>query len=258
MTIEAEPVAGAVAEGRGAWTLRGKENGMTSYGMVPGTEVTEYDGATPSVSDWHDRVYRGVRAIDQLLSLAGYPAEDGKRVQVFGMALRDRALVFQASVGIASTRGYVGPMTMRALVIPHARSVALEFGIAPRWILAQVEKESGFDPGAQGWLTPFDSGLVQCNTQDTSVTLDQAYNPIKALRIGARRWRDSRDGFLAVCEAAGTPRKVAIDGAILQHKNPEGARIYVESGGETWSDESQEYVLLTREFARGWQKALAG
>lgn len=258
-------------EGRGGWTLRGKENGMTSYGFVEGTAPSQWDGAAGDVSEWHNRVRRGVRAIDGLLTLAGVPRAGGSAATyaaaetydagtyagtgvgaVFDDSMRDRAKAYQASVGIVSSFGYVGPITMRSLVLPVAQSAAAEQGLAVRWVLAQIEKESNFDPGAQGWTHPPDSGLVQWNTEATDTSLAEAYDPVIAIRKAAIRFRTARDKYLSVKP---DNRWLALTCAIASHNAPAWA--------DQWhSDEVApnstifEYVMLTREFARKWQKAL--
>lgn len=236
------------AEGRGAWTLRGKENGMTSYGWVTSSSAESFDGAS-NASEWHNRVRRGVRAIDQLLTLAGYPGESDE--PIFGDEMKHRALAFQGSAGIKSTYGYVGPITMTALVIGVAKSAALEVGIAPRWVLAMVQKESGFDPGAQGWSHAADSGLVQYNVDAGSVSLAQAYDPVKSIRMAAHRWAAARDTYLA----DGADRQTAINAAVAQHNSPVWAAQWAKAG-EPPNSQIAEYVALTREYAQDWRKKL--
>jgi hypothetical protein len=251
-----------MAEGRIAWTVRGKDNSSVYYALIPGTEETPalWDGSIGDNegSDWHNRVKRGVRAIDKLLTLAGVPSQaDDVKHSLFDKDMSERVKQYQLMSGIflSNPSGYVGQKTMRSLVQVHLENACREVNVAPRWIWGQIVRESGFDPGAQGQFDVMDSGICQlnCSADGGGYSLEDAYNPTKALRISAHRFASKRDLYLV---ETGGDRSVAVNAAILQHWSPAAADEYVNSydqitGEATWpGPESREYVEIIRENSR--------
>lgn len=252
-----------MSEGRGAWTTIGKDNGTTYYACIPGSEPAIYDGANPTTSAFHKRVTYGVAAIHRLLTLAGYPksilalgdfteAEWGLSSSIYGKTMAARVKRYQIEVlGLTNPAGYVGDITMKSLMRPHILSIANARGMAPRFLWGQTLKESTFDPGAQGAFDSLDSGLNQHHVDPNnpnSVTLEDAYDPMKSERLAADRWVERRD----IALAADLARDKAVNAAILQHWSPTASTDYVNSGGEWPGPDSREYVALTREAALTW------
>lgn len=172
--------------GRGAWTSTGKDNLNKAYVYLAGKPLDGHRETNDSFPDFnYEAVNLGVMAIQNRINALGYtPAlvPDG----VFGPATSRAAHWVQEKLDVTPD-GAVGPNTARALwrpMVAKAESAAL----LPKHILWGVARhESLLDPGAVGVSTPADRGLVQFNTNFSSVTIKQAHDPIYALSHAGTR-----------------------------------------------------------------------
>jgi hypothetical protein len=133
---------------------------------------------------------------------------------------------------------------MEWLLRPVMESIAAEFKVHPRWLYGTCHAESGFDPGAQGWMNPPDAGVAQFNTALGTVTVEEAYRPRRALALLARRWLGALDRYEA------PERKLTLDCAIAQHRSPAAADAWFAAGRGSGS--IVEYVATVRSFAQEW------
>jgi hypothetical protein len=224
--------------GRGAWTSLGKDNDRAYYTFVADAPL---DGSTPDQSVWHDRVHRGVLGIQRLLRLNG-TVKPQKINGVYDESTSDNIRIFQLAERLKA-EGAVGPQTMQALLRPVILSAAVGAKVHPRWLFALAATESGFDPGAQGWDHPVDSGLWQFNTDYAEI--DMAYNPAKAAAVAGRRLA------AAMAQFSGKGRRLRNDCALGQHNNPAGAEAWFATGTPP-AGGIEAYVDTVRDNARDW------
>jgi hypothetical protein len=226
--------------GRGAWTTYGKANKSIYYVFNPPQPL---DGSNPSGAIpelWVESVRYGIVAIKRLLNEQG---NDLPLTPKWNREAHDAAVEFQIRAELPSD-GYVGPLTMEWLLRPTMLSIAAEHKVHPRWLYGFCKSESGFDPGAQGWENPPDSGLAQFNVEATAVTKEEAYRPRRALTLLARRWKHSLDKYES------EDRRLTLDCAIAQHRSPAAADKWFATGRGTGS--IVEYVATVRSNSQEW------
>lgn len=238
------------ASGRGAWTLRGKDNETTFYARVqrkdedplPRDGSQNYPSrATAETKSWYDAVHYGVLAIEAVLVDLGHlAAEDSEGV--FKMPTKRAVEAFQDANGL-SVDGKVGMRTMDVLLRPIILDAARDADTMPRFIYAFARQESGFDPGAQGWTTPHDLGVWQFNTDYTEIA--DATDIKRAAHLVSHRFA------AALEEYDGKSRELQVDCAILQHRSPEAAD-YLYRTGTDLGAESRQYIDSVRAFSTGW------
>lgn len=234
------------SEGRGAWTTRGKDNESIWYQFSIGDPL---DGARPDVSErldvepgWYDRVSRGVKSIQRLLTIQGYTKST---TGLFDLNTQEIVRAFQKDRGLI-VDGAVGMETMKELMKPVIVSAAISAKINPKWLYAQCRQESAFDPGAQGELNWPDSGIFQFNLQaHPELTLNDVYSPTKAARLAARRFATGLETF------SGKGRDLRLDCAIAQHNSPAWASQWYETGTAP-SEKIADYVADTKAWALEW------
>jgi hypothetical protein len=233
-----------MTQGRGAWTLRGKDNGSTSYLRK---WRTPRDGTIPigldaDATGWYESVHFGVLAMQRRLLAEGYGGPNLVTGE-FGWATRRAARAYQAAKGIAGD-GVVGPKTMESLVRSVIARVATLDGVDPQWIYGLAKQESGFDPGAQGWDTPYDRGVWQFNTSLGTVTVEDATDIDTACELVtdrfARAWKQYK----------GQGKDRRIDCSILQHRSPVAADMLFRSN--MIAAENATYIANVRSFAALW------
>jgi hypothetical protein len=83
---------------------------------------------------------------------------------VFDRPTADAALRFRRTLGL-DTWGGIGPATARALFMHELQRVCAKRGVSDQWevVCGIVQNESGWDPGAVGYIKPVDIGLAQIN-----------------------------------------------------------------------------------------------
>jgi hypothetical protein len=232
-------------EGRGAWTTRGKDNDSIWYRFVLGDPL---DGHKPSPlpegteAMWYDRIRRGVCAIQQLLTIHGYPKS---QTGLYDLETRRLVSDYQQSRGLV-VDGTVGMQTMKQMMNPVIISAAISGSFHPRWLYAHCRQESGFDPAAQGELNWPDSGLFQFNLEaHPDLSLNDVYNPVKAARMASRRFRAALDKY------KGKGPELRFDCAIAQHNSPAWADQWFASGSAP-SDKIADYVADVRGWSEEW------
>ena len=168
--------------GRGAFTSVGKDNGSSSYVYLTGKPD---DGSTPTKGINYQAVSLGVLAIQKRINVVGYsPAlvEDGD----LGPA-SDRAIRWFQGKNNLMVDGDCGPNTARVLWHPIIGSLESSQRILGHHLWGIASHESLLDPGAVGSSTPGDRGLVQWNTSNAGLTIQQAHDPVYALTKAAQR-----------------------------------------------------------------------
>ena len=234
-----------MAEGRGAWTMRGKGNASTYYARE-GTDNPR-DGQLPTnhVPDlsWFEAVRYGVGAIQQCLILAG--EHNVPDTMEYGKKTRAVVKAFQDERNLAGD-GKVGMMTMTALLRPVMLDAATKANMHPKWLYGLARQESALDPGAQGGLTPGDRGIWQHNTETGPLTPGEAHNVLHAAKVTGLRWKGAAERF------GGKGDRLRIDCSIMQHRSPVAAQ-YLYDNETPYGPESQEYVLNVRAFAQQWK-----
>lgn len=164
-----------MANGRGAWTSVGMPKGATTgYYELLQPNV----GAQPALGQAYLAVHYGVKAIQERINELGRsPAleVDGDFGPLTTLALRWA----QQKVGVA-VDGQFGPATSLAFFWPVIESYA---GANADIVGAITHLESGFDPGAVGFVVANDLGLVQINQEaNPSVTVDEMFDYHFALK----------------------------------------------------------------------------
>lgn len=139
-------------------------------------------------------VFYGVKAIQQLLNLAGASpklSEDG----VLGKGSDTGIRQFQTKAGL-TVDGSVGPNTMKALLLPHIKRIGgtADAGGQPWWtvVYGMLANEGGWDPGAVGYVDQDDLGLAQINGRaHPNYTVAQRFDPIVAIEFNIRYLKDA-------------------------------------------------------------------
>lgn len=203
----------SVTQGRGAFTIVGKDNGTRNYAYLPGKPE---DGSQPTKDVNYQAVHLGVKAIQNRVNAYGYsPAliVDGQ----YGETTKYGVMWLQAKLGFNGTDrdGIAGPMTCRALW----RDLLIWFGgtyhVPASQLYGFIMLESVGDPGAVGYTTPSDRGLNQINlVAHPNVTVEQAFDPTFAINFTAKRLSDARIKY------SGKSVDLKNRCAIAQHNSP--------------------------------------
>lgn len=155
--------------GRGAWPKTGQGGTVEWDGRTPGRYYTLAATGMPLVGSggWQSRsgderaVHGAVLAIQRALNLrikAGLEV-NGR----FDRPTRDAASRFRRSIGQDGWGGF-GRFTAKSLWLPELQALCHQRGIE-QWevVCGVVQNESGWDPGAVGYVKPVDIGLAQIN-----------------------------------------------------------------------------------------------
>lgn len=221
MPLTPAPPAG---KGRGAWTRYGgllPDNGRGAYYRLnAGNErpVGSHWVTGEDRSDHARAVNRGVAAIQTLAGLTGADVDGwyGKDT--------DKAVRAAQSAAKVAADGIVGPTTMRAWLTPLLTQAAGGFGVPLRWLGGICALESNLDPGAVGYETPDDKGLVQIRLPaHPDVTYDQVFDPLYAIWWAAREMCDTYDWY----PDAKADRWAV---AALWHNSPRNAQVLARTG----------------------------
>ena len=173
-----------VYPGRGAWTSVGKDNGAINYIYIA---RKPNDGSTPLKSINHAAVNLGVLAIQMRINALGYlptMVQDGD----LGPATTKGIKWVQSLFGLVSD-GECGPKTCKALWLPLISMFENSYGIPGHHMYGIAMHESLLDPGAVGASTPNDRGLMQWNTENSGLSVQQAHDTYYALTKAASRIR---------------------------------------------------------------------
>lgn len=185
--------------GRGAWSKIGMPpGGSRYYQLIDQVRV----GAEPELDADHLAVHYAVLTIQRRIVGLGYGGSipgDG----IFGPKTDVGLRWAQKKLGLTSD-GTFGPVTSKAFFWPVVKQVA---GAYAQVVGGVCQHESGWDPGAVGFSTPDDHGLVQINQPaNPHVPLAQAYSPRFAFgyckdRI-ANAMKTYNDLDIAICSYA--------------------------------------------------------
>lgn len=211
--------------GRGAWTQRGFPGAFSMYKRNPaGSPMT---GGQASLGPDHEAVHYGVLAIQKLLVLNGSTLDYSSGPGLFGSKTQYATKVYQ-SLYVPPGDGVVGPNTMKSLLRKPIRAAQAKYSIVDNLLFGIVLQESGGDPGAVGYYSPADKGLVQINTAvHTSVTKEQVFDPEFSLEWAATRLSTAYATFLG--KTSGNVR-LSWDCAVANHNAPTWARSWATNG----------------------------
>lgn len=159
--------------GRGAWSKIGMPpNGGSYYELLDPIRV----GSSTNLGPDFQAVNYGVRAIQKRINGLHAALDLPQRIVVdgeFGPSTHAGLLWAQRQVGVA-VDGQFGPKTSLAFFWPVIQEIA---GNNAHTVGGICAHESGFDPGAVGFSTPDDHGLVQINAKaNPKITITQAFD----------------------------------------------------------------------------------
>lgn len=214
-----------VVLGRGAWTKTGMPNSAyTMYKRNPaGSPMT---GGEKARDADYEAVHYGVLAIQKLLVLNGSPLDYSSGPGLFGSRTQYAARVYQ-TLHVPPGDGVVGPNTMKSLLKAPVKANQIKYGIPDNLLFGVVLSESGADPGAVGYYSPADKGLVQINTNVHAVPLEQVFDPAFALDWAAAKLRNAYNTFITT---TGGNERLAWDCAVANHNRPTSARQWAATG----------------------------
>lgn len=207
--------------GRGSWTRRGMSDNSTihyQFKIVSGWRML---GSQPTRDADHYAIHLAVNAIQARVNevKAGLGLAGGAPIVVdgvFGNKTAAAVTVAQRALAL-DPDGVVGPKTTKALWRPLLVSAG---PISADLQCGLVQKESGWDPGAVGYSTPSDNGLVQINlSAHPTVTREQAFDPYFA--VGFMR------NYLA---DALTRYEGRLEIAIAHYNSPTSAKEWARTG----------------------------
>lgn len=221
------------ATGRGAWTTRGFPDG-SGVRMYRRLRTPVPVGGEAERDLDHLAVNRGVLAIQRLLDI-DYSTGPG----IFGPRT-DAAVRAYQKVKVPPADGIVGPNTMRALLKPVVSIEETVRDIPAHLLWGLIAQESGYDPGAVGYTTPSDLGLVQINTAVQPVTPDQAFDPLFSIKWAANRMRKAYDKYSA--KLGPEEYAKAWDCAVASHNSPAAA--------DSWANGALPTLRVTDYVAR--------
>ena len=204
--------------GRGAWTRRGFPAEFTK--MYRRHLVAPATGAEPDKNQDFLAVHYGVLAIQNLLNYNGWVLDYSTGPGIFGPKTDKVVRSFQAA-RVPPADGIAGPNTLRALLRKPIKEQQTIYGIPDNLLAGLIAQESGYDPGAVGYITPSDLGLVQINTAVHPVTVEQAFDPFYSIPWAARRISSKYKDFLG--DGAQAPDdfiRLCWDCAIASHNSP--------------------------------------
>lgn len=186
--------------GRGGWSRIGMPANGTGYYQLLAPEQV---GAHPEIDSSHQAVTFGVRALQKRINGLGYtPALDP--AGVFDDKTNAALIWAQKKLGVAAD-GQCGPKTSVAMFWPLVKEIA---GPIAHTVGGIAAHESAYDPGAVGFSTPDDHGLVQINAPaNPQVTLAQAFDPRFAFTYCTNRINNALAAFhgnldCAICSYA--------------------------------------------------------
>jgi hypothetical protein len=211
--------SGGADLGRGCWTTIG---GTTPYYQV-GVGEAEPQATDPEYIA-EAAVGMGVQAIQRILNTINVARMkvDG----VFGTVTEAAVKTFQAQqmLSTADVDGVVGPQTAQLLVKVLIGPLEIQYLIPNHYLFGVCEQESMFDPGAVGYTTPSDKGLMQFNTNASGYDFAQEFNPLFATEHAAIRMASAARTF------EGRGLALQEDCMIAQHNSPLWAQQWFATG----------------------------
>lgn len=210
----------SVTTGRGAWSTVAKGNRSRYYEYIAGTPL---DGANPTKDVNFQAVNLGVKAIQNRINAFDYsPAlvADG----YLGSKSRAGIIWVQQRLGLVAD-GQAGPATCRALWRDLVGWFSAMRSAPASHVWGIMLVESMGDPGAVGYNTPSDRGLVQVNlVAHSNITPEQAFDPAFAIDYAAKRVGDARSKY------GGKGADLQTKCSIAQHNAPAWAKQWYDTG----------------------------
>lgn len=218
--------------GRGAWTHIG---GTTPYYALVkpkvGSQVVSNPYLDPQSYDYR-AVHYGVIAIQARLKELGFRKAEPNGV--YDWWTQYRVKQFQKSVGLTPD-GQVGPETAKRLFRPVVVAMQAKYGIPANLLGGIMTIESIVDPGAVGYSTPGDKGLLQFNTvspnnstwwnvEPADYTPADAFDYKWAIEEGAKRLAWARKRY------AGKGTTLQRKCMVAQHNSPLWADEWFKNG----------------------------
>lgn len=226
--------------GRGAWTHIGGTTPYYEYTTpMVGLLAT---GQDPNSFDYRAVNY-GVKAIQARLNGLGYPEPlvvDGE----FGPKTKRAVQWFQGKHAL-DTNGRVGFVVAKLLFRGVFVHVEQANGIPGHYLGGIGWNESAFDPGAVGYYTPWDKGLVQWNCDpatNPSYTVAQAFDPTWAIEAAGERFAHAWQKY------TGKGSLLQVSCSIAQHNSPLWADEWFSTGVAP-NDQIKQYVDNVRGYA---------
>lgn len=212
-----------------AWPSNGAGGTLNASGNEPGpyyvlatAEVSAVGSAGFAAPDiLHRAVAYGVRSIQRALNrqLGGAPFRaDG----VFGEKTSEATKTFQRKRNLTAD-GVVGPQTARALFTPVVRRLAT-VRVPACALEGQVQNESGFDPGAVGYVDDRDLGLMQINGRwHPEFDESERFSPIVAVDYAIELYNNALSALGGNLEDAVAAYNLGIGGARtwIEHGRPD-------------------------------------
>jgi len=214
-----------VAYGRGAWTKQGFPN--SAFSMYKRNPVaTPMTGGQAALGPDYEAVHFGVLAIQKLLVANGSPLNYSSGPGLFGSKTQYAVRVWQ-TLHVPPADGVVGPNTMKSLLKVPIKAGQVQYSIPDNLLFGLVLSESGADPGAVGYYTAADKGLVQINTSVHAVTTEQVFDPFFSLDWAASKMSAMFSTFMGV---TGGNVTLSWDCAVASHNAPTWARKWASTG----------------------------
>jgi hypothetical protein len=193
-------------------------------------------GGEPDKDADFQAVHYGVLAIQLLLVM-----DNSTGPGIFGPKTEAAVKAYQ-QLYVPPADGIVGPNTMRSLLMTLTSQATVQYAIPDKLLYGLRRQESADDPGAVGYSTPSDKGLVQINlAAHPDISASSAFLPSYALRWAAARLRAAHDAYAK----AGATDKLAWDCAVANHNSPRSADQWAATGSPP-STRIAEYVRSVR------------
>ena len=191
-------------KGRGAWPADGRGGTLSADGQKPGRYYTvrtmpgPFVGSTGTLGPEHTDDYavmKAVESIRKLLIRARYTVA-GKVLAPTGaydQQLASAVATYQGRVGLEAD-GVFGPKTAQKFYLPTVKAAYAQHGLDWKLGYGLVTTESGWDPGAVGYVDDHDLGLCQINgPAHPEMDMDERLDPEASLM-----WQASQMAYLQI------------------------------------------------------------
>jgi peptidoglycan hydrolase-like protein with peptidoglycan-binding domain len=216
--------------GRGGWTKTGMpSNGTGYYQLLSPVQV----GSQPQLGMDYLAVAFGVKAIQTRmthLSLGVRIVIDGN----FGPGTSQALILAQKKLGVAAD-GQFGPKTSLAFFWPVIKDISSD-PLIRHTVGGITAHESAYDPGAVGYTTPDDHGLVQINAPaNPTISIAMAFDYRFALLYCSNR----------IANAYATYKNIDI--AVASYASPAWAKQWYDTGVPP-----NQFVVDYANFVKNW------
>jgi Putative peptidoglycan binding domain/Transglycosylase SLT domain len=257
-TVVEIPMPTPGVDGRSAWTVRGFPDGFSK--MYRRHLIGRPTGGNPEYSQDYWAVASGVLAIQRLVNGvtqfwngSGWTPVDvtldySSGPGIFGPATERAVKAYQA-IAVKPADGIAGPNTCKSLLHQPVNSAESQHGIPRHLLWGVIAQESAYDPGAVGFSTPYDLGLVQINTKVHPVNPRDAFDPYFALE-----WAGTRMAQKSAAYRLKQPEELAWNLAALAHHAPGWADYWAKYGSPppAYATRAQDYINRVLAAAGKW------